>query len=34
MFREVRQVAVGDRVPLRVKLTEALNGQSLSVDLL
>jgi hypothetical protein len=34
MFRQVRQVAAGDVVPLRVKLTEALTGQSLAVDLL
>jgi hypothetical protein len=34
MFRQVREVAVGDIVPLRVKLTEALTGQSLGVDLL
>ena len=34
MFREVREVAVGDVVPLRVKLTEALTGQSVVVDLL
>ena len=34
MFRQVREVAVGDVVPLRVKLTEALTGQSLVVDLL
>ena len=34
MFRQVREVAVGDVVPLRVKLTEALTGQSLAIELL
>ena len=34
MFREIRPVRVGDRIPLRTHLTESVTGQSLTIDLL
>jgi hypothetical protein len=34
MFREIRAVSVGDRIPLRTQLTESVTGQSLAIDLL